>query len=643
MGVTPLTGTTVLTGTSAKHDMQGNVTITAPGLSGVAELTHGVPLDTAGAKVFEHSLGNSGMTRSWSVLVTHNSAPDQDVKITVPAPGAGSNALLLVHDATGAVSWHRPDELPPAAAGFAAGAAGAAADAAPPSAAAPETISFTVPGTRFTVSSAPAGLLERAAEFLRHFDFHPGTSGLNKVLSVIEYPVEHLIGMAPETWFSRWETNKHPSVVRWFPPTGNLKVGEPLSPTNWGELAEGRAVLFIHGIFSSCESAFSGLSTADDKVWTALRENYSSRIIAFDHPTATVSPADNAQWLLDQLDQLPGVALDVDIVCHSRGGLVARSLAQAQPKPGGGRMNVKKIVFAATPNGGTQIADSTTWGNVVNRLTSVLTLPTAALPGPVEVVSEILAALLEITKIVGTGAALKLPGLADMKQGSAYLQGLSQPAGAQVPTYYAAAADFEPGALLTHLFHKLDDEAELVDRDIFPHVRNDIAVPTNGVWDPANPDGANPPPDGQEIPGFPVPEERRLPLGPGDTYWHCSYFGDEQLRTALIDWLTKDQDHLEANRLLSKGTVAKLSGTARHPPRSPWPGYSPSEPGSGPSLMTGQGDADRCVDGPAGDLPSLTFTTIASMTRGLVARGPCTATTSVSHQWTAVPNRCPTP
>src|ERR1700735_1163676 len=60
MGVTPLTGTTVLTGTSAKHDVQGNVTITAPGLSGVAELTHGVPLDTAGAKVFEHSLGNSG-------------------------------------------------------------------------------------------------------------------------------------------------------------------------------------------------------------------------------------------------------------------------------------------------------------------------------------------------------------------------------------------------------------------------------------------------------------------------------------------------------------------------------------------------------------------------------------------------------
>jgi len=29
--------------------------------------------------------------------------------------------------------------------------------------------------------------------------------------------------------------------------------------------------------------------------------------------------------------------------------------------------------------------------------------------------------------------------------------------------------------------------------------------------------------------------------------------------------------------------------------------------------------------------------------RGLVACGPCTAATSVSHQWMAVPNRCPTP
>jgi hypothetical protein len=68
---------------------------------------------------------------------------------------------------------------------------------------------------------------------------------------VVEYPVEHLVGEPGAKWFADWENNKHPSVVRWFPPEGNLSVGEPLSPTNWHQLAEGPTLLFIHGISSA--------------------------------------------------------------------------------------------------------------------------------------------------------------------------------------------------------------------------------------------------------------------------------------------------------------------------------------------------------------------------------------------------------
>lgn len=526
MAIIPNPGTTVLDGTAVTHALSDTVTFFASGLRGVAELTDRVLLGTDAANIFRHSLANSGMARTTNILLTHETAPDapdKDVEITAQVD-AGSNAVLLVHDATGALSWHWPKTPSSAAVRFTDAAAGRtpAVSSAQPT----ETISFTVPAGRFAVVSAPVGLLGRADDFLKHFSFHLDVPGLDKVLSVIEYPVEHLVGMKAEEWLTRWEDNKHPSVARWFPPTAGVKAGEPLSPTNWHELAKGPVLLFIHGFFSSCESAFSGLGAADSEFWSSLRDAYGNRIIAFDHPTATVSPADNAKWLLEQL---PNVQLDVDVVCHSRGGLVARSLAQAaEPQPNGGRMNIRKVIFAATPNAGTSIANIDTWGSLIDRISTMLTLPAVALPAPVDVASEILAGLLEIVKIIGTGAKPGLPGLTAMVPGSDYLnelsqlEGLSQPAG-QARAYYAAAANFVPGPLLAHLFRQLDYDARFVDAGIFDGVPNDIVVPTDSVWDLANPE---------------VPQERRFPITPGDTYWYCSSLGDQALRAKLLSWLT---------------------------------------------------------------------------------------------------------
>jgi pimeloyl-ACP methyl ester carboxylesterase len=307
----------------------------------------------------------------------------------------------------------------------------------------------------------------------------------------VEYPVEHLVGKLGSDWFAQWENNKHPSVIRWFPPEGNLSVGEPLSPTNWHQLAEGPTLLFIHGIFSNCESGFGGIGQ-DNTTWPELRKRYRNRIIGFDHPTASVGPADNAAWFLDQI---PNVSLKLDIVCHSRGGLVARSIADQAAQWGqakGQTLNIERIVFAATPNGGSQITVADNWVALVNRISSVLTLPAKVLPAPADAISEILSGLLEVLKIVSVGVALDLPGLEDMSPGSTFLQNLGQATSLLRPTYYAAAADFEPGPILANLFNHLDDMGHVVDTEIFEHVHNDIAVPTDGVWNPANPNGLDP-------------------------------------------------------------------------------------------------------------------------------------------------------
>jgi hypothetical protein len=521
------------------------IAITESGLSGSAELLDDKPqLRTPGGQLFHTALGNSGLSARTHIALGHATAATGPVKISVPAPAAGFNALLLIHDSTGALSWHAPDgikpdssqtvQIPPgsaatpAADGVTASAAGSSAAGPAPTAA--RTVSFTVPATRFATGNSHAGLLSRIAGLVEHFHFHPGLGSASKVLSVVEYPVEHLVGELGAKWFADWENNKHPSVVRWFPAEGNLSIGEPLSPTNWHQLAEGPTLLFIHGIFSSCEAGFAGIGH-DDSTWPQLRQRYGNRIIGFDHPTGSVGPAENAKWFLDQI---PDVNLDLDIVCHSRGGLVARSIA-VQAAQRGMTVNIRRIVFAATPNGGSQITVTANWVGMVNRISSVLTLPAKVLPAPADAISGVLAGLLEVLKIVGVGVALDLPGLEAMTPDSPFLQGLAQATKA-TPEYFAAAADFEPGPVLANLFNRLDDEGRVVDTTIFDHVHNDIAVPTEGVWNP--PPITVPGSPAIPIPGFPIDDPaRKLAIGPGSVYWHCDYFDDPAMRAALLQWL----------------------------------------------------------------------------------------------------------
>ncbi len=518
------------------------IKITAPGLNGSAELLGDkLELRTPGGQLFHNALANSGLSATWHIALEHSTPATGLVKISVPKRASRSNALLLIHDSTGALSWHTPDgiiphssetvRLPPGSAAAPADD-GVTTSAAESSATAPEpaaapTVSFTVPANRFAAGNQHAGVLSRIAGLVGHFHFHPGLGAASKVLSVIEYPVEHLVGELGAKWFADWENNKHPSVVRWFPAEGNLTVGEPLSPTNWHQLAERPTLLFIHGIFSSCESAFAGIGH-DDSTWPQLRQRYGNRIIGFDHPTGSAGPAENAEWFLDQI---PNVGLDLDIVCHSRGGLVARSMA-VQAAQRGMTVNIRRIVFAATPNGGSQITVTANWDSLVNRISSLLTLPAKVLPAPADAISGVLAGLLEVLKIVGVGVALDLPGLEAMTPGSQFLQGLGQATNV-TPEYFAAAADFEPGPVLANLFNGLDDEARVVDSAIFGHVHNDLAVPTEGVWNPAClTDPATP------VPGFPIDDPaRRLIIGPGSVYWHCDYFDDPAMRAALLRWL----------------------------------------------------------------------------------------------------------
>ena len=65
----------------------------------------------------------------------------------------------------------------------------------------------------------------------------------------------------------------------------------------------------------------------------------------------------------------PGLELEVDIVCHSRGGLVSRALAgeQGTATP----FHVRRLVHVATPNHGTALATPDNLVPFIDRITTM--------------------------------------------------------------------------------------------------------------------------------------------------------------------------------------------------------------------------------------------------------------------------------
>lgn len=69
---------------------------------------------------------------------------------------------------------------------------------------------------------------------------------------------------------------------------------------------------------------------SDADLFRALHERYAGRVLVFDHPSVHVAPAANAAWLRAQLPSDREV--DLHVLAHSRGGLVARHLAAGRSR-----------------------------------------------------------------------------------------------------------------------------------------------------------------------------------------------------------------------------------------------------------------------------------------------------------------------
>ena len=126
--------------------------------------------------------------------------------------------------------------------------------------------------------------------------------GQNTARRIAEALERHQI---PEPGLKRWQGREL------------IGLGDRLEPTDkpW--------LVFLHGTASSTQGSFGGLAERGSE-WRQLAAFYGDRILALEHRTLTVSPAQNA---IDALEALPAGAV-LHLVSHSRGGLVGELLCR---------------------------------------------------------------------------------------------------------------------------------------------------------------------------------------------------------------------------------------------------------------------------------------------------------------------------
>ncbi|MBK9089447.1 MAG: CHAT domain-containing protein [Holophagales bacterium] len=226
-----------------------------------------------------------------------------------------------------------------------------------------------------------------------------------------------------------------------------------------------RNLLLLHGTFSHTAAAFADLARGG--FFEALAPLYGGRVFGFDHFTVSRTPEENARMFAEAL---PGEEPFLfDVVAHSRGGLVLRTLLErpAEAGPAASRFACGRAVLAAVPNLGTPLASSERWDLALSGWLNLFDLLP---PAPAPLLGEfVVEALLWFARRVTTSLA----GLSSMDGRGGTVAAFERSA---VPEAYSAlaASHHASGPLALRLLESG------VDR--FFGEPHDLVVPTQGCF-----------------------------------------------------------------------------------------------------------------------------------------------------------------
>lgn len=222
-----------------------------------------------------------------------------------------------------------------------------------------------------------------------------------------------------------------------------------------------RLLLFIHGTFSSTVGGYGALGATPwgRNFFDAALADYDA-VIGYDHRSLSEDPLQNAKALYQTLRTLgDGHGLALDVVTHSRGGLVFRSLTETVLPSAGWKPTVERAVFVGVPNQGTTLAEPANWHTFIDLYTNLAvavcraigTFPQVTFAA--QVMREVIQGLGDLVKYMATEAVERhrIPGLSAMQPGGRFIKQLNETQPGQprpeAARYYAITSTFDVGLL----------------------------------------------------------------------------------------------------------------------------------------------------------------------------------------------------
>ncbi|HWP44783.1 MAG TPA: hypothetical protein VNO14_16160 [Blastocatellia bacterium] len=266
---------------------------------------------------------------------------------------------------------------------------------------------------------------------------------------------------------------------------------KPAKPPGGGSKKR-KTLLLVHGTFSNNDHLIEELNStgAGRDFIGCILEHYDD-VFAFDHSTLSVSPVLNA---LDLARLFAEFKAPIDVICHSRGGLVVRWWLEAFGGAGGA---TRRVVLVGAPLGGTSLASPPRLRAALGLITNVgraLSLAGGAASLAVPMLSVAVGLVKVVTSIASLGekaplidaAVAMIPGLAGQSRvgNSAELLRLRQRTNSPLPDYYAVCCNFETedaGWAFWRRFRKMN----LADfgTDMVFDGQNDLVVDTRSMTD----------------------------------------------------------------------------------------------------------------------------------------------------------------
>lgn len=346
--------------------------------------------------------------------------------------------LVLVRHPSGAITFHASDSvLRPVGRGQRRGEYPFRIEFAPQSA---TRRGWLTTALRLFVCFLPKDLVDRAIEM-----------GLAAAASAVE-----------QSWWSG-HSSRPGELYRLNNPGQGIQLLPAARPD-----AHQPALLFLHGTFSSVQASFGKLLTP--RFLETLSSRYPGGVFGWEHYSFSQAPERN---VADLRKALATCTATFDVVGYSRGGLLARLLAQDPGRGADASWRMGRVVLCATPNQGTPLATSGRWEQALNFLTNLLELfpdnPLVSAPALVGQGMIWLAA-----RFVEAA-----PGVAAMSADGQFLGSLNRGT-IDRSSFNAIAANFHPQGNVW---------ARLLDAGIdgFFAGANDLVVPTAGALQPGRP------------------------------------------------------------------------------------------------------------------------------------------------------------